>query len=137
MVPSRFSSKRQAVVALSSAESELAALVLSTTEALGLRQLAHPILCAGSNSSPELIVASDSSAAISIVKRRGASRRVRHVEMRAFFLQDIFRRDESRLVKIGTASNVADMLTKPVPDSKHLWGQAGIKIHRADGPALQ
>ena len=124
--PVGWGSKRQSVVALSSAESELAAIVIATTECIGLMQLARSLL-GNSSALTELIVATDSTAAISIVKRKGASRRVRHVELRAFFLQDIFRREYARIVKIGTTKNIADMLTKPLPDSRHLWTISGIK----------
>ena len=78
-----------------------------------------------------MIVATDSKAAIDIVRKKGASRRVRHVELRAFFLQDVFRRDNANLVKIGTEANVADMMTKVLGESKHLWPAAGMRHCKA------
>ena len=110
--------KYQSTVALSSGESELCAAVAGTVEGLGLRQLAGSIVSQGHR---HLIVGIDSTAALGVIKRKGASRRTRHIEVRGFFLQDVLRRDGHKAVKISSQEMLADCLTKICnPPEEHL-----------------
>ena len=61
---------------------------------------------------PLQILCSDSTAAIGIVRRKGSSRRTRHVELKAFFLQQWAQRPLVQVVKVGTSDMLADALTK-------------------------
>ena len=65
-------SKTQSLVALSSAESELYALVKASSEALGLRSM---ISCMGKNLGNKIF--SDASAALGIVQRQGLAQACR------------------------------------------------------------
>ena len=105
-------SRRQACLALSSAESELYALGSGAVEALGFatmlgewREQVVPTLY------------SDSSSALHVVKKRGPGR-MKHIELRCLALQQW--REEKRLLfgKVGTDENVSDMLTKPMPKER-------------------
>ena len=99
-------SRRQACVALSTAESELYALGAGAVEALGFATMLsewHEV------TTPTLF--SDSSSALHIVKKRGPGR-MKHIEIRCLALQG--GREEGRLLyaKVGTEENSSDLLTK-------------------------
>ena len=101
-------SRRQACLALSSAESELYALGSGAVEALGFATM----LGEWSEHVVPMLY-SDSSSALHVVKKRGPGR-MKHIELRCLALQQ--RREEKRLLfgKVGTEENVSDMLTKPM-----------------------
>ena len=60
-----------------------------------------------------LKIRTDSSAAKGFAARRGLGRQ-RHVSTRFLWLQDKVSKGELRMVKVGTAEQLADFLTKPV-----------------------
>ena len=60
-----------------------------------------------------LKIRTDSSAAKGFATRRGLGRQ-RHVSIRFLWLQDKVSKGELKVVKVGTADQLADFLTKPV-----------------------
>ena len=60
------------------------------------------------------ILCCDSSAALGMIKRKGSTRKTRHIELKAFFRQQWCARPEVRLVQVGTSEVLADCLTKIV-----------------------
>ena len=76
------SSKKQNMVCLSSGESELMALVGGACEGIETRDQGNK-LCKCSPGTT--VLCTDSSAALGFVKRKGASRRTRHVDTKVFF----------------------------------------------------
>ena len=76
-------SRTQTTVATSSAEAELNAIGSGAVEGLGTQSLLSEL-----NMTAPLIVASDSSAGISIASRLGLAK-VKHVEIRRLFMQDL------------------------------------------------
>ena len=101
-------SKTQPTLALSSGEAELAAIVRSTSEGLGMQaimvEFGIPVT---------LTVKSDAVAAIGIVKRQGLGR-VRHLAVGDLWVQQRSKKGEVRYVKLDGKSNTSDMLTKAV-----------------------
>ena len=78
------SSKKQNMVCLSSGESELMALVGGACEGTATRdQWSNMWKC----SSGTIVLCTDSTAALGFVKRKGASRRIRHVDTKVYFVQ--------------------------------------------------
>ena len=78
--------------------------------ATGFRQLVadlvpDPTVCT-------MAVATDSTCALSLVRRQGASRKTRHVEVKCFYVQGVARLPWVRFEKVGTRSMYADPLTK-------------------------
>ena len=71
------------------------------------------------NCSPETIVlCTDSAAALGFVKRRGASRRTRHVDTKVYFMQAWAMAPGQRILKVhGDSQQVADCLTKKYDSS--------------------
>ena len=60
-----------------------------------------------------IVLCTDSSAALEFVKRKGASRRTRHVDTKVYFMQAWAMEPGQRILKIhGDSQQVADCLTK-------------------------
>ena len=96
----------QATVALSSAEAELIAAVRGAAEGLAARSLAEDFgdIC-------RLRVHVDSSAAIGICKRTGVGK-IRHLDTRLLWIQDLVRDGTVGVMKVAGEYNPADLMTK-------------------------
>ena len=70
-----------------------------------------------------------SSAALGTIKRKGSTRKKRHIGLKAFFLQQWSARPEVRLVQVETNEMLVDCLTKvqSTPYSHHL-SRLGLDI---------
>ena len=77
-------SKKENMVCLSSGESELMALVGGACEGIATRD-PWSNLCKCSLGT--IVLYTDNSAALGLVKRKGASRRTRHVDSKVYFVQ--------------------------------------------------
>ena len=99
-------SSTQPVIALSSGEAELYALVKAASQAKGLCSL-----MADFGIETKIFVHTDSTAAIGIVHRRGLGK-TRHIEVQYLWVQDNVNRKTMAVEKVGTKENPADMLTK-------------------------
>ena len=87
--------KKQQVVALSSAESELYAAVKTASEGLGIQSVAKDLgISCG---------------------RRGLGK-AKHVDMQNLWIQEASKSDRSVTKKVGTSVNPADLMTKPKID---------------------
>ena len=115
----------QGSVALSSAESELAAAVRGVTEGLFLQNLLrffdHEI---------SLRLGTDSSAALGVTQRLGAGKRLRHVQTHMFFIQHLVKEKKLVVVKEDGKSNVADIGTKHLPFAamNKILAKLGMKL---------
>ena len=101
-------SKTQPTLALSSGEAELAAIVRSTSEGLGMQAVMEEF-----GIPVKLVVKSDAVAAIGIVKRQGLGR-VRHLAVGDLWVQQRSKRGEVHDDKLNGKANTSDMLIKPV-----------------------
>ena len=102
-------SKTQAVVAKSSAESELYAVVRGACEGLGINTLMADL---GIETLTRIHM--DATAAKGIIERKGLSK-VRHIDTDVLWPQEQQLRRLQPLVKIKGTENPADMMTKNVP----------------------
>ena len=120
-----FGSRTQAVVALSSAESEFYAIGTGATEALHLKNFLGEILTNKIN----LKIHTDSSSGKSMATRIGVSKRAKHIELRYMFIQHLIHDGMLSIHKINTKHNPADILTKYVTREVLQWHlyQAGIR----------
>lgn len=109
-------SKKQSSVALSSVESEYVALVECTREALFLTSLWEEIQ---SEDHRPISILCDSQGAIAVCQREGPSKRLKHVDIRLHFVQDLVERGVIKIEYLPTGEMVADALTKPLPKPKH------------------
>ena len=103
-------STNQAVIALSSGESEYYALVKAGSQSLGTKAIAQDM---GITFTKPIVLKSDASAAIGIGNRIGSGK-VRHIEVTQLWLQDKVTQKVFVLEKVGTDDNLADALTKGV-----------------------
>jgi hypothetical protein len=99
-------SKTQSLVALSSAESELYALIKCTSEVFGIKSAMSDW---GMNISA--VMKSDASAALGIVQRQGLGK-VRHIDCSYLYIQQVCAAKTLAFAKIPGAKNPADLCTK-------------------------
>ena len=99
-------SKTQSIVATSSAEAELYAVVRGACEGLGMQALLEDF-----GAKAEMRIHLDSSAAQGILDRQGLSK-VRHIDVNILWLQEQCAKDILPLEKIKGTVNPADLMTK-------------------------
>ena len=111
---SSFSSRTQATVALSSCEAELYAANAAIAEGLFLVRVCT-FLCGDqkdeNSGEVKMKLHVDSSAAMGTIQRAGFGR-MKHLQIRHLFLQDLLRMKVFSLHKISTKMNPADLGTK-------------------------
>ena len=100
-------SSTQTTIAQSSGEAEYYALVRAAAEGLGMQSIMHDL-----GWKMRIRLRADSSAAKSIASRIGLGR-VRHLEVKCLWLQEVFRDKRFDVRKVHGAQNPADILTKP------------------------
>ena len=122
-------SKQQKVVALSSAEAELYAMVLASAETIAMQAYAADL---GMQLGGELYA--DSSAALGIAKRAGIGK-VRHLRTQSLWIQEV--RVSGRIVykKVLGEKNPADLLTKYMTADLSLRHLTTIAARFAEGRA--
>ena len=120
-----WSSRKQSSVATSTTEAEFVAAasccsqliwMISTLKDYGLTFPGRvPLLC-------------DSTSAISLGKNPVLHSKSKHIDIRYFFLRDHYEKGDIDLVHIGTDFQLADILTKPLPEDKFLImrGELGV-----------
>ena len=98
--------KTQAVIAKSSAESELYSVVKGATEGLGLATL-----CKDIGIEIDIRLNLDATAAKGILERQGIAK-VRHIDVNVLWLQQQAAKKLVPLIKVDGTANCADLLTK-------------------------
>ena len=104
--PIKAYSRTQSIIALSSGEAELAAVVRGATEGLGLASI-----MADFGQKCHISLRSDATAAIGMCKRQGLGR-VRHLATADLWVQQRVRKGDFSLHKHPGKDNPADVLTK-------------------------
>jgi hypothetical protein len=107
-------SRTQATVSLSSCEAEFVAISQGLVEGKAVQSLAKEL-----GAEMPLTICTDSSSARALSMRRGFGR-LKHLEVRSLWVQQEFKEKSFELVKVPTALNLADLLTKAV-SPKVLW----------------
>lgn len=105
-----WSSKRQELVATSTAEAEYTALATSAREALWLRYLLESL----GFPLKSVPIKADSTSAIAIAKDPIVTARNKHYDVKLHFIRQRVKRGELSLVQVPSKDNLADPLTKPV-----------------------
>jgi hypothetical protein len=100
-------SRTQKARALSSGEAEYYAMVTGGAEGLGMQSLAEDL-----GWKVQVRVWTDSSAAKAVANRRGLGK-LRHVELKWLWMQDMVKEGRIQLKTVRGNENVADHLTKP------------------------
>ncbi|CAE8615096.1 unnamed protein product [Polarella glacialis] len=107
-------SRTQTTVALSSCEAEFVAISQGLVEGKAVQSLAKEL-----GTEMPLTICTDSSSARALSMRRGFGR-LKHLEVRSLWVQQEFKEKSFELVKVPTALNLSDLLTKAV-NPKVLW----------------
>ena len=117
-----FGARTQAVVALSSAESELYAIGTGATEALHVRNF---LLEAWNKAKVTTRIHTDSTSGKPIATRIGSSKKAKHIELKHLFVQQLVQSGILSIHKVGTLDNLADIFTKYIGAEtlrRHLYG---------------
>ena len=99
-------SSSQQVIAMSSGEAELYALLKGAAQTKGTMSYLKDW-----DITAEGLVRTDASAAIGIVHRQGLGK-TRHIEVQYLWIQSEIQNDKLKVTKVGTNENPADLLTK-------------------------
>lgn len=106
-----WSSRKQDIVTLSSAESEYVALAETNKEVTWLREV---IKCFGIDTSTPITIFTDSQSCISMIRNQSFSNRTKHIDARYHYIRDQVTAGKIKLEYVPTAENLADILTKPL-----------------------
>ena len=110
-------SKRQTIVAVSTAEAEYVALYHATQESIWLRQLLTEVNQPTTSAPVPLMV--DNQAAIAIANNTTNRRtRTKHIDIKYHFVREAVADNRIKLVYCPTERMTADPLTKPLPCSQ-------------------
>jgi hypothetical protein len=104
-------SKKQTVVARSTAEAEIVALDLATREALWLRKLKRDFSIGKGKT---ITIHEDNEAAIAISARHKRTARTKHMDVRYFAVSDDVANKRIAVAPVASADNTADIFTKPL-----------------------
>jgi transposase InsO family protein len=108
-------SKKQTIVATSSAEAEYIALSTAAKELLWIKRVAKSF---GMNQQNPIKVFSDSTSAIAMVVNPKSSSKSKHIDTKFHHVKDLVAKKIISLEYVPTQQNVADILTKPLGKSK-------------------
>jgi hypothetical protein len=108
-------SRRQATVALSTAEAEYMASGDATKQAVWLRQLLRDL---GFALDKPLTILNDNQGAVHLSKNPGDHNRTKHIDLRHHYLREQVQSNTVALQHTPTTDNLADLLTKPLPQPR-------------------
>ena len=122
-------SKTQAIVAKSSGEAELYAVIKGAAEALGMVTLGMDL---GKRMEIQLHI--DAMAAKGMIERKGLSK-VRHLDVNVLWLQEKCARKILPVYKVPGEDNPADLMTKHLVSPKIIKNIKALRMRQVDGRA--
>ena len=117
-------SQLQPTVALSSTEAEYMAITEAIKEAIWLKAFVGEM----SSFNGPIVVFCDNQSAVHLTKDRMHHERTKHIDIRYHFVRDVISEGKVLVKKIGTESNPADMLTKPLPIAKFKFCTSSVSV---------
>jgi hypothetical protein len=119
-----WSSKRQQTVAASTTEAEYMAAAAAVKEGLWIRKLLADLdLSIGT-----ITIMADNQSAIKLLRNPISSVRSKHIDVMHHFARERVQRNEVAFCYTPTSNMLADMLTKPVNEAKHLLCCRGMGL---------
>ncbi|KAK8936281.1 hypothetical protein KSP39_PZI013961 [Platanthera zijinensis] len=128
-----WSSRKQKIVALSSAEAEYVAACSAASEAVWLQKLLQDLCVRKEKEVPVLWC--DNIAAIGITKNPVFHNRTKHIDLKFHFLKDLVASNKIEMKYCPTTKQIADILTKPLPVGA--FSSIRSKLVTEDGSALR
>jgi hypothetical protein len=110
--PISWQSRQQKSVALSTMEAEYMAACAATQEAMWLRMLLRDL---GVGADEPMVLNEDNESCIAFSKGPADHRRSKHIDIRYHFVNEKIAEKEIVMKHVGTAIQIADMLTKSLP----------------------
>ena len=111
-------SSKQETIADSSTEAEYIAASEPAKEAVWIRKFVSELGVVPCCSSP-IDLYCDNNGAIAQAKEPRSHQKSKHILRRYHLIRDIVNRGYVKICKVHTDLNMADLLTKPLPQSKH------------------
>ena len=120
-----WSSKRQSIVTLSTAEAEYVAATHAAKEAVWLREFITEIF----QPYGPMTLYSDSQSAIALARNEQYHARTKHIDIRFHFIRYVIEAGKITLEYCPTEDMVADTLTKALPSAKakHFASALGLR----------
>ena len=122
--PISWRSKKQATVALSTAEAEYVALAAAAQEAVWLRNVMKGL----SEKMPPTVIHEDNQSAIAIAKNPQFHSRTKHMDIKYHFVRELVDKGTIQLSYCETGNMLADVLTKGLPAPQHNKLRVGLNI---------
>lgn len=104
-------SQRQKTIALSTTEAEFMAICDGAKEAIWLRQLLKDIGCEQREATTLMI---DNMSAIRLVQNPELHHRTKHIDIRLFFVRDVYQEGTIDVKHVESGNQLADAFTKPL-----------------------
>ena len=120
-----WSSRLQPTVAASTTEAEYMAASYATKEGLWLKKLMADF----SKPVETLLIHTDNTAALSLLKNPVQSARSKHIDVLHHFARERVLRKEIKFDYVSTTDNTADCLTRALPDIKFSACRFSMGIH--------
>ena len=124
-------SKMQAVLAKSSAESDIYTVIKGATEGLGLITLNNDL-----GEKKEVKLNLDATAAKGILERQGISK-IRHIDVNVLWLQQQLAKNMIPLAKVAGTENCSDLLAKHLASATQQKHVAYMRLEIQEGRATK
>lgn len=109
-----YKTRKQSIVALSTAEAEYIALADCIRNTMWIRNLLIEMNVSVKNA----LVRGDNQASLQIAESKGNYNRTKHIDIKYQYVRDLVTKKLIRLHFVESKDNLADMLTKSVPEAK-------------------
>eukprot|EP00253_Pinus_taeda_P008063 PITA_08063 len=106
-----WASKKQSIVALSTAEAEYVAATAAACQAVWMRRMLRSL---GQEKAKATVIFCDNSSAIALPKNSVFHKRTKHIDTRFHYIRELVSNGEIVLEHCRTQEQVADILTKPL-----------------------
>eukprot|EP00253_Pinus_taeda_P015521 PITA_15521 len=106
-----WASKKQSIVALSTAEAEYVAATVAACQAVWMRRMLRSL---GQEQAKTTVILCDNSSAIALSKNSVFHKRTKHIDTRFHYIRELVSNGEIALEHSRTQEQVADILTKPL-----------------------
>ena len=114
--PISWQSIQQAVVSLSSTESELNSLTSGSTQTVWLRKFFDEL---GFKQERPTVIFCDNTSTIKLCHNDEFHKRTKHIQTKFYYVRDQIKNNEVEVKYVPTAEQLADILTKPLMKQKH------------------